>query len=102
MADNRKKSKNPIKTLGRTLGFVIRSYPVHCTVVLVCLVITTVVTANGTLFAKQLIDNYIQPMLDGTLEQDAGFAELGWRILGIALMYAAGVFSTYLSNRLMV
>ena len=41
-------------------------------------------------------------MLDGTLDQEAGFSKLAFRIALIALMYGAGVLSTYLSNRLMV
>ena len=102
MADTEQKKKNPAKTLGRTLGFVVKAYPFHCIVVLVCLIVTTVVTANGTLFAKQLIEQYIEPMLNGTLEQDVGFSMLAGRIALIALMYSAGVLSTYLSNRLMV
>jgi ATP-binding cassette subfamily B protein len=102
MVDKAKKTKNPVKTLGRTLGFVARSYPVHCIAVFVCLVITTIVTANGTLFVKQLIEQYIQPMLDGVLDQETGFSQLAFRIMLIALMYGAGVLSTYLSNRLMV
>ena len=76
MVDKAKKTKNPVKTLARTLGFVARSYPFHCIAVLVCLVVTTVVTANGTLFVKQLIEQYIQPMLDGDLSQDTGFKQL--------------------------
>lgn len=103
MSDNRaKKSKAPLKTLGRTLGFVIKNYPVHCVVVLVCIIVSAMVTARGTMFTKELINDYIQPMLDGDLSSDVGFRELGHRILLIALMYAAGVFATFLLNRLMV
>ena len=100
--DTSKKSKAPLKTLARTLGFVIRSYPVHCVAVLLCLIITTIVTAQGTMFTKELINEYIQPMLDGTLEQDVGFSRLGVRMIFIILMYGAGVLSTFLVNRLMV
>ena len=58
MSDNRaKKSKAPLKTLARTLGFVIKNYPVHCIAVLFCLIVTTVVTARGTMFTKELIDD---------------------------------------------
>ncbi len=102
MADKSKKSKNPLKTLLRTLGFVVKYYPVHCVFVLICLIVTTIVTANGTLFAKQLISDFIQPMLDGTLSQEAGFAELARRILIIALIYACGVLTSYTANRLLV
>ncbi|MBO4423323.1 MAG: ABC transporter ATP-binding protein [Clostridia bacterium] len=96
------KSKNPLKTLFRTLGFVIKAYPFRCVVVLICLIVTTVATANGTLFAKQLIEQYIQPMLDGKLGVQDGFAGLAARIAVIAAIYGAGVLSTYLSNRLLV
>ena len=103
MSDNRaKKSKAPLKTLARTLGFVIKNYPVHCIAVLFCLIVTTVVTARGTMFTKELINDYIQPMLDGELTQEAGFASLGVKMIMIALTYGAGVLSTFLSNRLMV
>ena len=102
MADKSKKSKNPLKTLLRTLGFVVKYYPVHCVFVLICLIVTTIVTANGTLFAKQLISDFIQPMLDGTLSQEAGFSELARRILIIAVIYACGVLTSYTANRLLV
>lgn len=102
MSDNAKKSKNPLKTLGRTLGFVIRSYPVHCVVVLICIIVTAIVTARGTMFSKELINDFIQPMLDGDLPQDKGFSELGVKMIFIILTYGAGVLSTFLMNRLMV
>lgn len=103
MSDNeKKKGKAPIKTLARTLGFVIKSYPVHCVIVLICIVVTALVTARGTMFSKELISDFIQPMLDGTLSQDKGFRDLGVKMIFIILTYGAGVLSTFLMNRLMV
>ena len=103
MSDNeKKKGKAPIKTLARTLGFVIKSYPVHCVIVLICIVVTALVTARGTMFSKELISDYIQPMLDGTLSLDKGFRDLGIKMIFIILTYGAGVLSTFLMNRLMV
>jgi ATP-binding cassette subfamily B protein len=103
MSDNeKKKGKAPIKTLARTLGFVIKSYPVHCVIVLICIVVTALVTARGTMFSKELISDFIQPMLDGTLSQDKGFHDLGIKMIFIILTYGAGVLSTFLMNRLMV
>ncbi len=103
MSDNeKKKGKAPIKTLARTLGFVIKSYPVHCVIVLICIVVTALVTARGTMFSKELISDFIQPMLDGTLPQDKGFRDLGVKMIFIILTYGAGVLSTFLMNRLMV
>ena len=103
MSDNeKKKGKAPIKTLARTLGFVIKSYPVHCVIVLICIVVTALVTARGTMFSKELISDFIQPMLDGTLSLDKGFRDLGVKMIFIILTYGAGVLSTFLMNRLMV
>ena len=103
MSDNAtKKGKAPLKTLARTLGFVIKSYPVHCVVVLICIIVTAIVTARGTMFSKELINDFIQPMLDGTLPQDKGFRDLGIKMIFIILTYGAGVLSTFLMNRLMV
>ncbi len=103
MSDNeKKKGKAPLKTLARTLGFVIKSYPVHCVIVLICIVVTALVTARGTMFSKELISDYIQPMLDGTLSLDKGFRDLGVKMIFIILTYGAGVLSTFLMNRLMV
>ena len=103
MSDSaKKKGKAPIKTLARTLGFVIKSYPVHCVIVLICIVVTALVTARGTMFSKELISDFIQPMLDGTLSLDKGFRDLGVKMIFIILTYGAGVLSTFLMNRLMV
>lgn len=97
-----KGSKNPLKTLGRVLAFVVKYYPFHCVMVFLCLVTTAAVTANGTMFFKTLISDHIEPMLAGTVTTDVGYPLLLKAIGKLACFYAAGVLATFLSNRLMV
>lgn len=102
MSDTPRKSKNPVKTLLRTLGFVVKGYPVACVAVLICLVMSSVATAVGTMFTKTLISDYIQPMLDGTLAQDVGFATLASAILRVAIFYLIGVLCNLSNEQIMV
>lgn len=95
-------AKNPIKTLSRVLGFVLKYYPLHCLIVFACLVATAIVTATGTMFFKTLISEHIEPMLKGAVGTDVGFQLLLKDIIKLASFYAVGVIATFFSARLMV
>ena len=94
-----KRSKNPKKTLGRLLHYIRDGYAVQFGVVLVCILISAVVTVAGSMFLRVLIDDYIAPLL---LEAAPVFTGLIHAILLMGLIYLTGIVSTFLYNWLMV
>ena len=57
------KAKNPIQTLKRILGIVLKGYPVHCVFVVIGIVVSVLANVRGSLFLRTLIDDYITPMM---------------------------------------
>ena len=92
-------AKNPRKTLGRIFAEIGRRYKFHCLIVLVCIVVSAVANVRGTLFTQSLIDDYILPMIGS---ESPDFAPLARALLGVAAVYAVGVFAAWLQNYLMI
>jgi len=92
-------AKNPMKTLKRIFAEMMSRYKFHYAAVLVCLVVSAVVSVRGTLFTQSLIDDYILPLM-GTENPD--FGPLARAIGGVAVMYAVGVLAAWLQNYLMI
>ncbi len=93
------KSKTPMKTLKRLLGYIMKRYKFRYLIVLVCIAISSVVQVIGTLFMKQLIDDYILPMLDGRVQT---FQPLLEALLTLACIYVIGIICTYAYNLIMM
>ena len=92
-------AQNPGKTLRRIFAEIFAHYKLHCLLVVVCILATAIANVRGTLFLQTLIDDYILPM---TRQDSPDFAPLLSAILGIALVYAVGVFTAWLGNYLMI
>lgn len=88
-----------MKTLKRLMSFILGPYKVLFSVVLVCIVISTVANVAGSLFIETLIDDYISPLL---LQTNPVFDGLLRAILIMGCIYAVGVVASFLYNRLMV
>ncbi len=95
----RRGAANPVKTILRVLKYVIKRYPVSCIIVFICLIASAVTSAYGTMFFKTLISDFIEPMLK---EQSSDYSALLTEVIKVACVYALGVISVFLSNRLMV
>jgi ATP-binding cassette subfamily B protein len=67
--------------------------------VLVLIFISVIANVQGTLFTKNLIDDYITPFL---LTDHPDFSPLAHAIAKVAVFYAAGVIATYSYNRIMI
>lgn len=91
--------KNPMKIVKRLLGYIFRNYKLHCLAVLISIVISSLATVAGTMFMKNLIDDYIVPFVN---EQNPDFSALVKALLIMAVVYYIGTFATYLYNRIMV
>ena len=93
------KTKNPMKTLKRLLGYIMKHYKFRYLIVIVCIAISSIVQVVGTMFMKQLIDDYILPMLDGRVQT---FQPLIEALATMACIYLVGIVCTYAYNMIMM
>lgn len=91
--------KNPGKLLARIFNYVFRYYRVHCIFVLMFIFVGVIANVQGTMFTKNLIDDYITPFL---LTDNPDFSPLASAIARVAVFYLIGVLSTYIYNRIMI
>lgn len=91
--------KNPGKLLVRLMNYVFRDYKIHCIFVFIFIFLGVIANVQGTMFTKNLIDDYITPFL---LTDSPDFTPLAHAIGRVAVFYAIGIASTYAYNRIMV
>ena len=91
--------KNPGKVLGRLGGYIMKYYKYHIIIVVICIFLSVICNAQGTMFMQTLIDGYITPLLGS---ENPDFSGLAGAIGRVAGFYALGVFASWLYNRLMV
>ena len=98
----RKKStvENPGKLFMRLMNYVFREYKFHCLFVFILIFVGVIANVQGTMFMKNLIDEYITPFLLSADEPN--FAPLANAIGRVAVFYVIGVVSVYLYNWIMV
>jgi len=102
MGRPRPKLENPMGIFKRILGYVFRSYLVHCIIVFICIVAGVLCNLQGTLFMGDLIDKYLDPMVEGTLGIDEGFALLTQAIIKVAIFYLIGVVTGFAREYTMI
>lgn len=91
--------KNPGELFLRLMKYVLKDYKFHCISVVVLIVVSVFCNVQGTMFMKNLIDEYITPFL---LSDNPNFTPLAHAIARVAAFYALGVLATFGYNRLMV
>ena len=91
--------KNPGELFLRLMKYVLKDYKFHCISVIVLIVVSVLCNVQGTMFMKNLIDEYITPFL---LSDNPNFTPLAHAIARVAAFYALGVLATFGYNRLMV
>ncbi len=95
----RPKVKGSGKTLKNLLDFVSIKNRVYFLIVVLCIIMSAVATTMSSVFLGDLIDEYITPMLSQSVPD---FSGLITALIYMALIYAAGIFSSWLYNFLMV
>ncbi len=95
----RPKVENPGKLLKRLLGYVFKSYTPHCIIVFICILISVLANAQGTMFLQDLIDVYIMPMIGAS---NPDFKPLATAILKVASFYLCGAAASYIYGRILV
>lgn len=98
MMSNKKKVSRK-HTAGRLMGYVFKGYKLRFFVVTICILVSAIVTVVGSLFIQKLIDDFITPLSQSPNPDFSGLL----KAVGImAIIYASGVLSTFLYNRMMV
>ena len=91
--------KNPGKLLARIMQYVFKDYFVHCILVVIFIFASVLANVQGTMFTKNLIDEYITPFL---LTDNPNFGPLASAIARVAIFYAIGILASFTYNRIMV
>ena len=91
--------KNPGRLLLRLMRYVFRTYKWHCFLVVAFIFVGVLANVQGTMFTKNLIDDYITPFL---FSDTPNFTPLAKAIGRVAVFYAIGIIATYAYNRIMV
>ena len=99
MRGMKSEAKNPLQTFTRLMKYVLKNYGGLYGIVVVLIVVGVLANVQGTMFTKNLIDDYITPMLTA---ETPDFGPLAAAIGRVAIFYAIGILSVYTYNRIMV
>ncbi len=91
--------KNPMKIFRRLMAYVFRTYKFHYMIVVALIFVSVLANVQGTMFMKNLIDDYITPFL---MTDTPNFAPLMHAIMRVAAFYVVGIIATYAYNRIMI
>ena len=93
------KIKNPGKLFARLMGFIFKKYLPACIIVVICIFVSVLANVQGTMFTKNLIDDYIVPLLKtGSPDYGPLLAAIG----RVAVFYGIGVISTFAYSKIMI
>lgn len=93
------KIKNPGKLFARLMGFIFKKYLPACIIVVICIFVSVLANVQGIMFTKNLIDDYIVPLLKtGSPDYGPLLAAMG----RVAVFYGIGVISTFAYSKIMI
>ena len=93
------KIKNPGKLFARLMGFIFKKYLPACIIVVICIFVSVLANVQGTMFTKNLIDDYIVPLLKtGNPDYEPLLAAMG----RVTVFYGIGVISTFAYSKIMI
>lgn len=93
------KIKNPGKLFARLMGFIFKKYLPACIIVVICIFVSVLANVQGTMFTKNLIDEYIVPLLKtGNPDYGPLLAAMG----RVTVFYGIGVISTFAYSKIMI
>lgn len=97
--DPKPKIKNPGKLFARLMGFIFKKYLPACIIVVICIFVSVLANVQGTMFTKNLIDDYIVPLLKtGNPDYGPLLAAMG----RVTVFYGIGVISTFAYSKIMI
>ena len=93
------KVQNPMKTLKRLLGIIMKKYKFHMIFVFIFILLSVFSNVQGTLFIQTLIDDYINPMIG---QPNPDFTPLLMAIAKVAIFYLLGAAASYAYSKIMI
>ena len=101
MDNNMKKQKPKLdfKMLGRVFGYIWKNHKFKLTIVVICIILSTLSSVGANLYLERLIDDYIVPLVG---EENPVYTNLLKAIGNMAVIYFIGVIASLLHSRLMV
>ncbi len=96
---DKKLKGSQIKALGRFLKYMFSFYKIKCILVVIFILLSTLSMIRGTIYIKELIDGYIVPNIGNTNIDREPLVKI---ISLMALVYCAGIISTYIYQRIMI
>ena len=91
--------KNMGAALKRLIAYILRRYKWQCLLVALCILVSTVANIGGTLFMRNLIDDYILPFVN---QVKPDLTPLLRALFVMAAVYCIGVFCTWAYNFIMI
>ena len=95
----KKLSKDTMKTLNRLLIYIVKENKLNSLGVVIFIIISSLANVAGTIFIKNVIDDYIVPYLN---QANVNYGPLLEAIVVMGLIYGVGVLSTFLYSRIMI
>lgn len=81
------------------MGFIFKKYLPACIIVVICIFVSVLANVQGTMFTKNLIDDYIVPLLKtGSPDYGPLLAAMG----RVTIFYGIGVISTFAYSKIMI
>ena len=91
--------KNMGAVLKRLIAYILKKYKWQCLLVALCILVSTAANIGGTLFMRNLIDDYILPFVNRAQPDLTPFLRA---LLMMAAVYYVGVFCTWAYNFMMI
>ena len=91
--------KNMGAVLKRLIAYILKKYKWQCLLVALCILVSTAANIGGTLFMRNLIDDYILPFVN---RAQPDLTPLLRALLMMAAVYYVGVFCTWAYNFMMI
>lgn len=95
----RPKLEHPGQIFMRIMRYLMKYYPVHIIIVVIAIFASVLCSVQGTWFMKDLIDDYVSPLL---LTDNPDFTGLWNAIVRVGGFYLLGVIASFAQNRIMV
>lgn len=93
------KNKFDKETVKRVLSYMTKNYKKELVIAIVAIVLNTIANVAASLFLQTLIDDYITPLIG---IQNPVYTELFKAIAIMSVIYLSGIFTIFLSSRVMV
>ena len=96
-----KKQRPPVNfgAVKRIAKLILKKYSKRLILVIICIIISSVVSVKGLSFIQVLIDDYIEPLL---LDKNPNFEPLKHQLFILACLYLTGILTSLTYNLLMV